>query len=941
MCRFPLMPRDAFAMPLLASLWLAGCSTLESAAPAAATAATAAAEAPAAAPSPPAVATTRPAPASAALSAAPNGAAAPVGATASATPGAPPAFATVIKDAQSTEGLLTVWRKDDKLWFELKPEDFSRTLFLSPKLATGIGEGRLFGGLMFGGWMQTPAGPQVVQFRRIQNQIQLVALNLDYVARTGSPEAEAVRAAYSPSLVGSAVVASQPHPERKSVLVDASSLFVGDWPGFGISLQRLYRQSYSFDARNSAITTVRNAPDQLVLEVLGHYAAATIAVPQPNAAPGTPEPSVPATLPDPRSLFLTTHLSLTPMPADPMRRRPADVRIGYFQSVVSDFSDDLARTPKQRYVNRWRLEKQDPAADLSPPVKPITFWLDRNIPQQYRGAITAGILEWNRAFERIGFKDAIVVQQQPADADFDTLDTGRASVRWMTNAGPSFGAIGPTHVDPRTGEILDADIGFESISSRNLRSLRSQVLTGFPGGGDEAGVPGWGLAARQGSHACSYADQAAEQLGYALDVLEARGDIAPDSPEAQQFVLDYLKDVSMHEVGHTLGLRHNFRASRVYSEEQVADPAFTAQHALTGSVMEYASVNLPEPGRPRPAAFQSTLGPYDYWAIEYGYRPLPVEQEAVELAAIAARSAEPELAFGTDEDNSLGIDPESLQFDLGSDPIAFARKRIAISRELLSRQETRQLKLGDEYAALRRSVTYALRDLGRTAGVLTRQIGGVRTLRDAPGSGRDPLQPVPAAQQREALDVLARGLLAADSIRLSPQLQRRLAPDFAERGDARSGRETPVSTDYSPAAALLELQRAVLTQLMSDGVAVRLLDSEGKARYPGDYLSLAELHDRLTNDIWSELRAGGDIPAARRELQREHANRLSALLLRPTQASRADARSLVRAQSRALLARVEAALKRPGLSPAARAHLQDSADTLREALDARLQRASG
>ena len=143
-----------------------------------------------------------------------------------------------------------------------------------------------------------------------------------------------------------------------------------------------------------------------------------------------------------------------------------------------DYSDDVARSPRVRMVERWRLEKKDPQAELSEPVKPITFWIDRNVPLKYRGVVAEAILEWNKAFERIGFKDAIVVKQQPDDAEFDTLDLGYSSVRWLMSAVPGFGAIGPKHVDPRSGEILDADIGFETLSSRSLRNLRAQTLSG-------------------------------------------------------------------------------------------------------------------------------------------------------------------------------------------------------------------------------------------------------------------------------------------------------------------------------------------------------------------------------------------------------------------------------------------------------------------------------
>jgi len=395
----------------------------------------------------------------------------------------------------------------------------------------------------------------------------------------------------------------------------------------------------------------------------------------------------------------------------------------------------------------------------------------------------------------------------------------------------------------------------------------------------------------------------------------------------------------MHEVGHTLGLRHNFRASRVFSEQQLADPEFTRTHALTGSVMEYAPINLASPGARMVAPFQTTLGTYDYWAIEYAYKPIAAADEKQELERIAARSGEPELAFGTDEDNFLGVDPEALHFDLGNDQAAFARKRFAIARDLFKRQESRQLPSDQDYAVLRRSLNFAINDVARSVGVLARQIGGVLTLRDHPGSGRDPLQPVAAASQREALDVLAGGLLAADSFVVSPNLQRRLAPDFQERAEALQFSSTPVATEYSPPQHLLAVQRALLNQLMGDGVATRILANQDAGTKRGDSFQLSELYARLDRDIWSELRNGADIPAARRELQREHLNRVAALLLRPAAASRVDARALVRAQATDLLGRIKSAENRAALSADARAHLKDCDDTLTQALSARVLRA--
>ncbi len=841
-------------------------------------------------------------------------------------PSAQPAFDLVIKGAERQDGLLPIWRRQDKVWIELRPDAFGKPLFLSPKLSSGIGEAGVFGGLMQSRWAQV-GRPQWVEFRKVQQQVQLLAINAAYTAQAGTPQARAVQAAFSPSLLGSVPLASAPHAQSGAVLIEANPLLLADLLGVAQHLQRTYRQSYALDGRNSAVLQARPQSKSVVFEVSQHFATGVIAA--GPGAPGVPGSSAPTSLPDPRSLFVTVHYSLSALPEQTMPRRAADPRVGFFTSTVADYTDDLARTPRQRFINRWRLDKKDPAAAVSEPVQPIVYWLDASIPDAYRSTITEGILAWNKAFEAIGFRNAIEVRTPPADQPFDTLETGHTSIRWMTNSQPSFGAIGPTHVDPRSGEILDADIALESLSSRAIRTITSQFVT--PSGDHSAHAPN-----------CEHAAAAAEQLGLALDLMSLAAPLDPDSPEVKAFVLAYLKDTTMHEVGHTLGLRHNFRASRWRTAEQLRDPVLTQAQGNSASVMDYLPINLPEPGQRAGAPFQTTLGPYDYWAIEYGYKPLPADPAEAQAAlrAIAQRSADPAmteaLAFGTDEDASSGQDPQALSFDLGRDPVVFAQTRLRIVSDLFERQARRELKADDDPTLLRRSVVYGLRELSRTSQILLRQIGGVVTRRDAPGSGRDLLDPLPADQQRAALTLLTRDFLSPTAVALSPALLRKLAPDYLDRQEAgEAGAGGPA--DFSLATQQLALQRDIVAALMNEGLSERLLDNIDKTRDRDKHpLTVPELHRRLVDAIWSDNKTNTASDSIRRDLQREHVNRLAAALVRGS-SNRADVRANLRMQARVLLKKLRAA---HGGNPTsvAQAHRQDCIDTLSSALNAPLVR---
>ena len=838
-------------------------------------------------------------------------------------------FADATRDAKELPGLFNLWQRDDKVYMEIAPDQLDKMYFFSTNLDQGLGESRFLAGSMTSSLTRKFGGPSIVVLRKVGNSVQLVARNVKYTAQPGTPEARAVEDAFSDSLLAAAPVVSQPHPERKSILVEANALFFGDLAGAAPRLEQAYRQSYAFDARNSSFREVQSTPDFASFNVTAHYALARINLMPPPGAHGPSEP--PSTIPDIRSLFLGFHYSIAKLPDTAMRPRVADARLGYFGTDVWDFTTDDRRIPIQHYINRWRLEKKDPTAALSEPKQPIVFWIDRTVPVKYRTAIREGVLEWNKAFERIGYKDAIKVEIQPDDAKFNTSDLRHASIRWMTAARSSFSAIGPTVVDPRSGEILDADIGIDATSFRAFKNLGAESI---PVRAPSA--PASQLSFLDGPY-CTYAAEAIEHEAFAMSLLEARGDMTLEGAEAEAFIQSKLKATTMHEVGHTLGLTHNFRASTAYTESQLADRGFTKTHGLAGSVMEYAPVNIALKGEQQGEYHTSTLGPYDYWAIEYGYKEVAPDEEAAELARIADRSTEPYLAFMADDALYYsGLDPRVNTFDLGTDPLAYAERQLMLGRELWQITETRALKDGEQYALLRRNFNRGLFEVQHSAQQAAKYVGGLTLHSDRAGPGRAPLEPIPAAKQRAALKLLATTVLSAESFRFAPSFLSRLAITDQDIDDARVlGRSVP-TVDVAVDQQVLEVQRSVLAPLMGPEIAQRLLNNELKVKDPSDALTVAELYATLHRAIFSEVAAGEDIPLIRRNLQREYVSRVAGNLLKPVPTMPADARALMRADANKLRAELATASRRNKISVEAKAHIAESLAVLDEALKAPL-----
>lgn len=844
--------------------------------------------------------------------------------------GAPAPFAEVTREAKRVDGYLPVWTRDDKTWIEISATLMDQPMFFASSIVGGIGVGGLWPGMM--------GREHIVSLHRVGNNVLLLARNQHARAPIGSTLARAVSESYSDSLLGIAPLAAAPQSGTGALLVDAAVLLGGDINGTQTTLETLFRLPYALDRNGSGLERVRAQAEGLYVTMRNHYSLSKIpapAVAAPGAAPTNPgaQPRPPDSVPDARSLFLAYAYTLAPLPAKPMKSRLADSRVGYFNSSFTNFGDDTQEGKRTHFINRWRLEKKDPAAAVSEPKEPIRVVMDRNIPEPWRKPLREAAQEWNKAFEKAGFLNALSIEQQKADADWTTTEGVRMlAIRWFAQEGPGSTAVGPSQKDPRTGEILR---GAVIIDENRVRVFRARAGEAVPRWAEQL-PPNATLAQEHDHDLCNYADVAFDEASFGFDLLVERGLLDPNSPEADRYIADALKNVTMHEIGHALGLRHNFRASTAMTPAQLRDRAYTQANGLSASVMEYNAQNLPLKGEPVADYNMLTLGAYDYWAIEYGYREYAnPDAEKPALKALAARSErEPALAYATDQD--LGNnDPMINQRDMSSDPLDFAQRQIKLARELWERVTTRPLAADEDLTVYRRALNRVLNSMGASLPFAAKYVGGVYTSRAAAGANQPLLVPVPAAQQGAALDVLIKEIFSSASFKFDPKALSRLGVDHNEPlGTAQQG------VDFSLPTAVLTLQRGALDALMADSLAGRLADAETKVADPRKLLTYSEVQTRLSKAVWSELAAGnkgkGDIDSLRRNLQREHVRRLATGLVRASATTAADVRAVHRQVAMKLQSQLKTALAGKRRSSLVQAHLEDSLETLTEALKAPL-----
>lgn len=852
------------------------------------------------------------------------------------TPGggaAAPPHVAILKDAKPYSGLMTVYQKGSNLLVEMGPAEYSSEYIVLISIARGIGQNPLLGGMSWGfgdDWIWT--------FRKIDDKVHLVRRNVRFRANKGMPEATAVGNAFSDSvLFALPVVAKGP---KGGDLVDFTQVFMSDLPQISQVLP-----GFIFARDKSNWASIKPFEDNMELQVAATYASG-----------GQAEID---TVADSRGVTINVHYSISKVPQTTYSPRLADDRVGYFLTVVKDYSKASDRDQFQRYINRWHLEKPQGAGDgPTTPKHPIVFWIEKTVPFKYRPAIRDGIAEWNKAFEKAGWINAIEVRQQPDNADWDPEDINYNTFRWIT-ASAGF-AMGPSRTNPYTGQILDADIIFDAdfltFWRQEFETLTPATMAALAGDTFEPSTPAEKAAAeffsrRQDFRHCQLPLGMTSQLAMGSVAAAAVAADPKQLAEIQEkLIFQGLKEVTMHEVGHTLGLRHNFKASKWRSLADLNDAA-KAGGQLVASVMDYSPVNIMPKEVKQGDFYNTTLGPYDYWAIEYGYKPLNggTFGEVGDLKKIASRSGEPGLTYATDEDTTPSDpDPDSNRFDLGADSLEYARTRAQLVAELIPGLVDRMVKDGDDYTQARRAFSILLSQQANAMSFLARNIGGLRTSRSHKGDkdAKAPVTVVEVGLQRDALTLLEQQMFNDKPFQFPPELYNMLASTNWRHW----GQDAPRRKDLAVHDVILQYQERVLGQLLSGNTLTRLHDAELRVPAGQDAMTTAEVIERLTKAVFAEVDAIKEgefnnrkpaISSLRRNLQRSYLRTASNIAMGRASGVPDDAQTVAFAELSALHGRIEALLKSPAkLDSYTRAHLQESASRIQKVLDARLQLAA-
>lgn len=763
----------------------------------------------------------------------------------------PKPYDEVITDEMETDaGLFTVHRDGDDVYFEIPPAELGKEMIWVTQLAeTQAGYS----------WAGMPVGNRVVRWERRADRVLLRDVKYDIRAEVEDPIAMAVEATSLPAIIHTFDVAA--YGKDEAPVIEVSALFTEDKSEWSA---REALGAKGLDKKRTFVEQVKSFPENIETKVLTTYTLQQQRPGQGGPPPRRRFPSAVRLDPTQSGVTVLLHHSMIKLPEEPMEPRIWDDRVGFFRVGFTDFADDTDHEAKTvRYITRWRLEKKRPAAALSEPVEPIVWYVSREVPEKWQEYCIKGIEMWQPAFEAAGFENAIVGKLAPTaseDPDWDPEDARYTTIRWLPSAVPN--AFGPHIHDPRTGEILEADVRmFHNV----IKLVRDWYFV-----------------------QASASDERAQQL-----------------PMPDDLMGELIAFVVAHEVGHSLGFPHNMKASSTYSVEQLRDAEFTERMGTAPSIMDYARFNyVAQPGDG--AALMPQVGPYDHFAVEWGYRQFPADtDEQAELEQIVARQKDdPMLRFGNPNPRE---DPTQQTEDLGADAVEATDMGLRNLERIAGFVVEATSRPGEDYRLLDNMHNAMLGQWRREMVHVANVVGGVERINLYYGDADGRFFPVEADRQREALDFLSRNAFATPRMFLDDDITGRIGATGA-------------------ADRVLRAQRSVITALVDEDRVKRM--SEIVAQGSAAAYAPEEMMADLTRGVWSELESNRAIDLYRRNLQRAHVEVLADRLDSDDPGS--DMPALARGELTRLLARAEDTAA--GDEMTAR-HLQDVAARIRMALE--------
>jgi hypothetical protein len=769
------------------------------------------------------------------------------------TPVIRPYDRVITKEAKSDEGLFTVHRIGDRLYYEIPTAQLNKEfLWVSQIARTTIGAGQ-------GG---QPVGSRVVKWERRGNRVLLRGISYDIVADRGRPIAQAVDAANNETILMAFNIEAL--GKNDAPVIDVTRAFTTEVPEFS---GRARVRSRIFDAQRSFVERAVSFPDNIEVEATHTYTTG-VEIQGPVA---TPQALLNQARPGSASVVM--HYSMVKLPDQPMMPRVFDERVGYFFVQQVDYGREEHRAQRRRYISRWRLEKKDPNAALSEPIKPIVFYVDPATPAKLVPFIKSGIESWQGAFEEAGFKNAILAKEPPTreqDPDWSPEDARYSVIRWLPSTTEN--AFGPHIADPRTGEILEADIQMHHNVMNLLRH--------------------W------------YFVQVAP--------LDPR---AATLPLPDDLMGKLVEHVTAHEVGHSLGFQHNMKASSLYPAEKVRDREWVKKMGHTPTLMDYSRFNYvaqPE-DRIDPADLIPRIGPYDKWATMWGYKPIPgaktSDDEKATLDEWArAQDTTPWLRFTTQD--SLGSDPGELTEAVGdADAVRSTTMGLKNLERVAGMLLTATQRPGEPYDDLEevygRLLGQWVLEMNHVAAV----VGGVQSRQKTTNQDGPRFVAMPRERQREAMQFLSANAFTTPRFVIKPDILRRIEP---------VGTLDRIRTS----------QTRVLATLVAESRINRLVEQEAvdgaNAYRPTEFFA------DLRRAVWREVdEAAVRIDPYRRNLQRAY---LDVMSEKVNSRISNESRPLARGELRSLDASVRAAIAKSA-DRTTRLHLQDVRDQIARILD--------